>query len=114
MSSRGGWPRQRWSVLTLLTLSVTLVISLLITAITVLDIRRERAIFRDNLERPAVALANGWHDIIADYLYFADVDSLDDFVTQAMDSRVDITYVRVSGADGRILADAAVPTIPSA
>ncbi len=94
-----------WSIGTLLTLSVVGVVVLLVVLTTVLDVRRARTIFRNNLEERASLVAGGLNDTLGNYVYFSEVDALKTFATQMVQTQHDITYVRISGPDGRVLAD---------
>ena len=57
---------------------MVLVIALLMASTTILDIRRTRAILGEELEQRAHLLAETLKDVLADPLYFADIDDLGD------------------------------------
>ena len=88
----------------MLTVSVVLLISLLMTATTVLDIRRERAVFRQELERRGLLMSSTLNDIMFDELYFADVAELDD-IARIVTAQPGILYIQVFTPDGRLLVD---------
>ena len=77
--------------------------TLLIALITALDIRRERNIFYADLEKRGTQLTETLHDVLADRLYFSDVDALRD-VTQYLGQQLDITYIKIFDSQGRVLA----------
>ena len=71
---------------------------------TVLEVRRERGIFQDELELRGLMMTNTLNEVLADPLYNSDIDGLADiafFVT----SQSDTQYVEVLAPDGRILVD---------
>lgn len=82
---------------------VTIVALLMITT-TVLDIRRARSIFREELESRGLLLANTLNDVLANPLFFRDIDELHD-VADVVKSQPDIRYVRILAPDGRLLVD---------
>ena len=96
--------RLRWGIGTALTVGIVAVIALVIALITVLDVRRERAISRDSFEKKGRLLAVGMNDILADYIYFADIDALQDIAKKVVESESDVDYVLISDTDGRVLA----------
>ena len=85
-----------------LTLSILLVIAMLITMITALDIRRERSVHRDGLKERSLLLASGMNDLVANPFYFSDISSLEQ-IAGAVESHPDISYVRMIGPNGRLL-----------
>ena len=95
--------RFRWGIGSALTLGIMAVIALVIVLITVLDIRRERAISRDSFEEKGLLLAMGMNDILADYIYFADVDALHDVAAKVVENDSDVDYVLISDTQGRVL-----------
>ena len=96
------WGMVKWGIAAQLTVSVVLVIVLLMAITTALDIQRERSIFRGEMEERGLLLASTLNDILADPLYFQDIDDLDD-VGEVLRSQPDVTYVRVFLPDGRLL-----------
>ena len=96
--------RFRWGIATLLTLVTLLGIGVLIILITVLDIRRERAISRDSLEQRGRSVASTLGEVMSGPLYYTDVDALRD-IAQLVRGQSDITFVRVFSPDGRVLAE---------
>ena len=93
----------RWGITPVLSLSMALVITLLIATITLLDIRRERAASHANLEDKGMLLASGMNDLLANSIYFGDVDSLRD-IAEVVGSQPDISYVRMFNSEGKFLA----------
>ena len=98
-------PKLGWGLTSILTLSTLSVIALLMTLTTVLEVRRQRTIFRDGLEERAGWLAKTLNQVLADPLYHADVDSLQD-IADIVESQPDINGMLMFTPDGRVLADA--------
>ena len=96
--------RFRWGIATLLTLVTLVGIGLLITVITVLDIRRERAVSSDSLEQRGRSIASTLGDVMSGPLYYTDIDALRD-IAQVIRGQSDITFVRVLSPDGRLLVE---------
>lgn len=96
--------RFRWGIAPILTLSMVGVIVLLMTLVTLVDIRRERGIFRDEQEERGTLLVRGTSDILADYFYFADVDALRDISARIVQSEPDVEYVQMLDPNGSLLA----------
>ena len=96
--------RFRWSIASFLIIGMVLVIALLMASTTILDIRRTRAILGEELEQRAHLLAETLKDVLADPLYFADIDDLGD-IAKLIGSEPEVKFVRVFGADGRLLVD---------
>ena len=93
----------RWSITSFLTLSMVLVVTILIALSTILDIRRARGIFREEHREKGLLLARGLNDILANDLYFADVDALRD-TAALLGSQPDITYIQILTPEGRPVA----------
>ncbi len=93
----------RWSIASVLTLGMVSIITLVMALTTVLDIRRQRAIFQDELEQRGLLMSNTLTNIMADALYYSDVDKLRD-LAEVVRSLENVTHVTVFGADGRLLA----------
>ena len=83
---------------------MVLVIGLLMTTTTGLDIRRQRAIFREELRQEALLLAGTLNYVFANPRYFADVDEVQNIARLVLSQR-DIRYMKVFLPDGRILMD---------
>ena len=103
-ASSPGISRFRWGMSAVLTISMVSVIALLITTLTVLDIRRERAIFNSELEERGLLMAETLNDVLADPVYFSDIDGVRDIV-EVVWGQPDIAYVRIFRPDGRLLVD---------
>jgi signal transduction histidine kinase len=86
----------------ILTLGIAAVIALVISAITWLDVRRERSSTHDSLAQRAVLLADTLSPMVADRLYFSDVDALRD-VAASLRDRPDLAYFLIFRPDGRLL-----------
>ena len=95
--------RFRWGIASVFTLSMVLVIAVLIGTITILDIRRERTVYREGLERRGRLVASALNDVLANYLYFAQIDALRD-VAEVLTFEPDIiSYVQIFSPEGRLL-----------
>ncbi len=97
-------PKLGRGITSILTMSMLSVIALLMTATTVLEIRRERAVFHRGLEERAHWLARTLNEVLADPLYHSDVDSLRD-IADIIVIQPDVTSMRVIAPDGRMLAE---------
>ena len=94
-----------WPIALMLTVGMAGVILLVITVSTLLEIREQRDLFRQELEAQGRLLANTLDDALANALYFLDVDKVDD-VTDAVQMSLDgLTYIRVFRPDGSLLTD---------
>ena len=91
----------------ILTLTMAVVIGSLMVTTTVLDIRRARSIFHGKLEQQGLLMANTLADVLFDPLYFPDIEELQG-ITSVVKGQPDVSYVRVFGRDGRVLADTEV------
>ena len=96
--------KSRWGLAPILTISIGATIALLIAAITWLDINRERAFTHDQFEQRGLLLVSTLADVMADPLYFSDVDSLRD-IARSVGGQPDLVYVRVFKPDGRLLVN---------
>ena len=94
----------RWGIASVLTLSMVVVIALLMATTTILDIRRERAAFRDQLKERALLMASTLNDVLAAPIYFTDVEQLLD-IEKVVTSQPDVLYLQVFSPDGTLLVD---------
>ena len=94
-------PRLRWGITAFLAVSVVVIVML---ALAPLDIRRERAAFRETLNQRAARMASPLSDVMADSTYFLDVDDLGD-LAKVVRGAQDIEYVVVFDRDGKVLVD---------
>jgi len=94
--------RPRWGIATILTIGFVSVITLVMVVDVALDIRRERAASQANLEERGRLLATGLNDVLANYIYFSDVDALRD-LAELVRSQPDVEYMRVLNREGRFL-----------
>ncbi len=108
-------PPRRWfrlSVAGVLTISMTLIVALLMAFTTYLDIRRERAIFHQELQERGLLLASTLDNLLADYIYSQDITALDE-IAAIFSSQPGIEYFEIYTPDGRLLVasfSAEVPT----
>ncbi|MBK8985621.1 MAG: response regulator [Chloroflexi bacterium] len=101
-----GWKQRPLAVK--LTLMITFIVILVVTLLTLLSVRRERAAFEDELEQQVTLLLDTLIASSADSLYFLDADFLSDLMDDLGQFRV-VTFGRIYDADGRIVADALNP-----
>ncbi|MFQ6027656.1 MAG: HAMP domain-containing protein [Dehalococcoidia bacterium] len=94
----------RWNFARLLTLTIVLVIVGFVSVITLLDILRIQRIFWDELEVRGLLLAEGASDLLADPLYFTNIEEIDK-VAAIVDRQSDISFVRVFNPEGRLITD---------
>ena len=85
------------------TLSMVAIFVVVIAVISLLDVRRERAISRYNFEEKGLVLADGLDDMIAN---FADVHALDVIAAKVVKSDPHIADFHIFSPDGRRLAGA--------
>ena len=104
--------RFRFGIASILTASMVLVVAILMAVTTLLDIRRANIIFQEGLEQRGLLLASTLNDILADPLYFIDVDELTD-IAAIVSGQPDILYVQVMGPDGGVLVDTRQGKYPS-
>ena len=96
--------RIKWGIASVLTLSTVSVIALLMTTTTLLDIRRTRAIFLEELEQRGLIMSRTLNDALFNSLYFSDIESLN-VIAGVVAGLPDVLYVRVFRTDGRLLTD---------
>ena len=94
----------RWGIAAQCALSMVWVIVLVTFITTVLDIQRQRATFMREVEERGFLLASTLNDILANPLYFYDVDELND-LGEVVTGQPDVTYVHVFLPDGRLLVE---------
>lgn len=96
--------RPPWSIAAVLTISMVGIIAVLMALLTVVDIRRERAFFRDDQQERGVLLVGGLTETLANHIYFNDVDALRDISSMAVQSRTDLDYIQMWAVAGSLLA----------
>ena len=107
-------PRAGWGIALIMTTGMVAVIVLVVAISALLNIRHERSVFREKEEQKGLFLAGGLNDILANYIYTADVDALSD-IGQLLAQQPEITnidYFQVFDARGRLLADANATNYP--
>ena len=82
------------------------VIVFVVVTITVLEVRRERASARNQLEQRGLQLGITLNQVMFNSVYFLDISQLRDR-TQAFASQADIASVQIFTPDGRLLVDSA-------
>ena len=98
---RGG----KGSLATKLTLAMTVLVTVALTSVTWLSLRREQQNFRQELEIQAETLLNTLKVATIDALYVEDVDYIQEVVEQLRSDRV-LVAARIYQKQGRIVADA--------
>ena len=108
-----GWfgSRPRWRIAPLLTLTMVLVITGFTSAITVLDIRRTNAIFREELENRGVLLAEQLNDLLAEPLLSNNEEEIDR-IAAIVSSQPSVSYLQIFTPEGRLLVDTSVSPYP--
>ncbi len=101
--------RFRWGIASVLTFSMVSVIVLVMILTTALDVTRERTIFRNQLEKRALLLIGTLKDVVADALYFLDVDKVADITSTISKSQPEIRYIQIFRPDGTLLTDTRLP-----
>ena len=96
--------RVKWGIASAMTLSMVFVIVLLMGLVTFIDIRRERTIAREGLERYGVLMANSLDEVLANDLYFPQIDALKD-IAEVLVSQPQIAQVKIFRPDGRLLVE---------
>ncbi|MCH7745119.1 MAG: HAMP domain-containing protein, partial [Chloroflexi bacterium] len=91
----------RWSIATILTLGMVLMIALLMALTTLLDVRRQRVIFQEQLEERG-RLLFGMLEVMASEPDFPDQHELNEIMAVMM-SQPDLSYFRVLTPGGLIL-----------
>ena len=91
----------RWSIATILTLGMVLMISLLMALTTLLDVRHQRGVFQEQLEERG-RLLFGMLEVMASEPDFPDQHELNEIMAVMM-SQPDLLYFRVLTPDGLIL-----------
>ena len=104
----------RWPIAWILTLGMAGVILAVIAVTTLLDLRQERDFFRRELEARGQLLAYTLNDVLADPLYFLDVDKVEDFTTAMQMSQDGLPYIQVFRSDGSLLTDTLTRNEPPA
>ena len=105
---RSRWARiigHRWPIALILAASMAGVILMVITVTTALDIRQERNFSRQELEARGRLLADTLNDVLADPLYFLDVNKVEDITGAVEISQEALPYIQVFRPDGSLLTD---------
>lgn len=101
------WPIKadlRLGFASILTVSMVVVIVLVMTLTTLLDIRRSRNVFRADQGERGLLLANTLNEVMAGMVYFADVDGLNNLAETIGRSQPDLIHVQVYTNSRRVLA----------
>ena len=94
----------RLSIAHVLAAIAALAVGLVVLITTVVDLRSDRAELRNELETEGRLLVRTTSEAVADALYFADVDRLEDFA-KIIESQRRVVEVRIADASGRLLVD---------
>ncbi|MEL7449354.1 MAG: ATP-binding protein [Pseudomonadota bacterium] len=94
------------------TASMAAVIIVTVTMITVLDVARQRSIFEDKLQEKGLALSRTLNDVLANSLYFRDMEKLR-HLAQVASAQPEILSLTIFAPDGRILVGPGTSKFPS-
>ena len=86
------------------TLGMAAIFIVVVAVMALLDIRRERAVFGDETEKMGLVLANALDDLMANDLYFADVDALGEIAARVVENEPYVADFHIFSGDGRPLA----------
>ena len=92
----------RWSIGTVLTVSMVLTIAMLMAVTTLLDIRRQRSIFEDNLGANGLAMLNMLNSVADDSPGELNVREVNEMVA-VVRSQPDVSFLRIYSADTNLL-----------
>ncbi|MCH9010399.1 MAG: hypothetical protein IIC21_07240, partial [Chloroflexi bacterium] len=92
----------RWSIGTVLTVSMVLTIAMLMAVTTLLDVRRQRAIFEDNLGANGLAMLNMLNSVAADSPGELNAQEVSEMVA-VVRSQPDVSFLRIYSADKNLL-----------
>ncbi|MFQ6026834.1 MAG: ATP-binding protein [Dehalococcoidia bacterium] len=95
----------------LLALGTVSVILVVVSLSTGLDVRRERAIYQEQLSQRALVVSETLNDVLANALYFGDLDRTDD-ILDVVARQPDINYIQIFNLNGRLLLDTRVEQYP--
>ncbi len=94
------WQSRR--ITTVVTVAMAAIILLAITVITMLDVSRQRTIFEQQLEEKGLALSRTLNDVLANPLYFRDMQGLRHLADVAK-AQPEIESLTIFAPDGRVL-----------
>ena len=94
------------------TASMAAVIVLTVTIITVLDVVRQRSIFETKLQEKGLALSRTLNDVLANSLYFRDMEKLR-HLAQVASAQPEILSLTIFAPDGRILVGPGTAKFPT-
>ena len=97
-------PRIAWGIASILTAGMVTVIAALMATATVMDIRHTRSLVWQDEEERGLLLSDTLSDVLADALYFADIDRLND-LTDLLISDPELFRVQIYDHNGRALVD---------
>jgi signal transduction histidine kinase len=98
----GRWRWRNRRIATLLTVSVAVLMLFTIAFLTARDIARQRQMFREELQDKGELLARTLNDILANALYFDDIEKLR-LLTDVLKANPDVQDLTVFDPTGRIL-----------
>ncbi len=100
-------PRIRLGMFTVLMMGMVMLVASLMAVTTMLDIRRVHSFSKDQLEERGFLLANALNDVLADALYFLDIDKLND-LAELIRGQPDVVDVQVFEPSGDLIVDPSV------
>ncbi len=100
--------RFRWRIQAVLTIAMLLLVVLFVCSITLVETIRQRSSFRDELESRGVLVAQVLDRVLADALYFDDVERAR-HLSELVQAMPEVDRYRVFNPSGRILVDSDTP-----
>jgi len=113
VKTRLSQPDLRPSLVLMLTVSLVMVIVLVMVLTTLLDIPRSRDVFYADMGERGLLLTKTLNEVMAEMVYFADVDGLNDLTERVSRSQPDLIHIQVYTASGRVLAYQRGPQYPA-
>ncbi len=95
-------PRELTSTWVIMAVAMALTAAIGMSVITLLDVRRARAEFRSQTTERALLLARSLSEVVADSLYYGDVDGLRD-ISDGIRGQPGLAFIQIYNSDGRIL-----------
>ncbi|MCH8063172.1 MAG: hypothetical protein IH861_11785, partial [Chloroflexi bacterium] len=92
----------RWSIGTVLTLSMVLTIAMLMAVTTLLDVRRQRTIFQENLGANGLAMLDMLNSVANESPGELDAREINEMVA-VVRSQPDVSFLRIYSADKNLL-----------
>ena len=104
MTSVRRWWTPRWRIRSLFTATIVLLIVMAVVSVTVVDVILERARAQEELEAKGVLIAKALNEVLADALYFDDVERAR-HLSYLVRTLEEVERYRLFSVDRRILVD---------